>query len=392
MTRLGESSAVREIRDLLRQERGRALLERDSLEKDLTGATATIEWWTADPHPYEPWANEIAGLPRALQLSCRPRLGDGAVEVVLDTERRVLATRRWQTDVMHDDTYYRSSERSVKAWTFVSGRRAAERLESVSQIELGEHGPLLVVHCGTGPNFSAYEYRWTAAGRVESVRVDSAGWPSDVTYQLSYAADGELDRIVEGGFVVFARPTRSRAELERALRTKLLVRVPEAVRQNRPVEPCYCLALGFNADSPSEMLPPQLGLGLASNRQIFMTRTRGGTSSPDLDSVWNPSLFVDAPTPSPFPLEGWEADDLVAESQEYAAHLLQEESTARAQKLLVAVARELNRLDWSVWMPVTDDFVVYPVDFEAGSWREYMEVSVPKAKLRLLRARGLLGP
>jgi hypothetical protein len=56
----------------------------------------------------------------------------------------------------------------------------------------------------------------------------------------------------------------------------------------------------------------------------------------------------------------------------------------------VRVARALNRLDWHRILPVTNDFVVYPVDYEANRYVDLIEAAVPAARVRRLRAAGVL--
>ncbi|RZU78059.1 hypothetical protein EV384_6809 [Micromonospora kangleipakensis] len=62
----------------------------------------------------------------------------------------------------------------------------------------------------------------------------------------------------------------------------------------------------------------------------------------------------------------------------------------RWREALCAAAAELNRQDWTVRMPVTDDFVVYAVDLELVDLDRNLAACVPAQRLALLRDRGLV--
>ena len=57
--------------------------------------------------------------------------------------------------------------------------------------------------------------------------------------------------------------------------------------------------------------------------------------------------------------------------------------------LLAAIARDLNAVDWTGKLNISDDFVVFSLDYEMDSIQERLRASVPQEKLDLLRTRGL---
>ena len=66
------------------------------------------------------------------------------------------------------------------------------------------------------------------------------------------------------------------------------------------------------------------------------------------------------------------------------------------QRMLQRVSRKLNAKDWSVYCPVTDDFVIAPADgsqYFAGD-EDYADIvnGIPPKRLAFLRSRGLFGP
>lgn len=61
------------------------------------------------------------------------------------------------------------------------------------------------------------------------------------------------------------------------------------------------------------------------------------------------------------------------------------------RKLLVQVARDLNRYDWSKLLITTDDFIVFADDHEAMEDIETVVIDcAPEEKIQILRAKGLL--
>jgi hypothetical protein len=64
------------------------------------------------------------------------------------------------------------------------------------------------------------------------------------------------------------------------------------------------------------------------------------------------------------------------------------------RKMLQGVANKLNGKNWSKICPVTDDFVVAAADGSQAFADDYPDLvkSIPPARLKLLRQRGLLGP
>ncbi len=97
-----------------------------------------------------------------------------------------------------------------------------------------------------------------------------------------------------------------------------------------------------------------------------------------------------APTSHDFRALDIDDEELRALGTEVAMLVHTDAHVAALIRCHVRVARELNRLDWHRILPVTDDFVVYPVDYEAGRYIDLIEAAVPAARVRRLRAAGVL--
>ena len=72
----------------------------------------------------------------------------------------------------------------------------------------------------------------------------------------------------------------------------------------------------------------------------------------------------------------------LADAGEIANYLRSAEGMEKAHKLLVDVAKQLNKVDWSAMVKVTPDFVVYPVDLHMEHLDRDMAAAVPAAKLK----------
>jgi hypothetical protein len=209
-----------------------------------------------------------------------------------------------------------------------------------------------------------YEVTWNAAGRVEHIRTE--GRP-DVP-PLYQAPKRRLRTVL--------------AEAQRLL----IERIPTRLTGLHPPDRVYGLALGFNDSDRHELMPPALGLLLEANRSARL----GKADKPDLDELWNPILELASPIPQQFPSLELDDEDLMALGTEVAMLAQTDEDIDAVVKCHLRAAKALNRVDWHQVMPVTDDFIVFPVDYEASRYLDLIEASVPAVRVRRLRAAGLL--
>jgi len=234
----------------------------------------------------------------------------------------------------------------------------------------GYDGPRLVrfsQYTDNGPQpWLTYRYRvsWSPAGRVERIELEDApGVPP--LYQAS---------------------TRRLTAVLADARKVLVDRIPARLAGFNPPDRVYGLALGFSASSKEELMPPQLGLMLACHRSAWLVANGDG----DADELWNPILPVDSPLALDFPALDLDDENLIGLGTEVAMLLHTEEELEALTQTYVRVAKTLNRLDWTAILPITDDFVVFPVEYEAGRYLDLIERAVPAARVRKLRAAGLL--
>ena len=169
-------------------------------------------------------------------------------------------------------------------------------------------------------------------------------------------------------------------ELSNRIYKKLVDLIPKVVRKAKITEPAYCLGLAY--DFENDPLPPCIGIGLARERQQWF-ESRGKEARALL---WNPAEYARYEDGSLNLVD----KDLDEACEIFCQLILAKFDTWSAQKVLNRVTLKLNERDWSRLLPVTDDFIVYAVDFEGFHLATNLKAGVPQKRLRLLRKRRLL--
>lgn len=143
-----------------------------------------------------------------------------------------------------------------------------------------------------------------------------------------------------------------------ALVHRLLVEhIPLLVKGAGVTEPAFCVALVYDGGEPAA--PPLIGVGLDSERRKI------GPSDAWLPAEW----------------AHYETDALQFTDAELlkACRLLNDqlaEKAAPIRKLFNAVAAELNTIPWHQNLPVTDDFLIVAVDYEAADLRANLRAAL----------------
>jgi hypothetical protein len=171
--------------------------------------------------------------------------------------------------------------------------------------------------------------------------------------------------------------------LTEVIRRRLLEVIPKTVKAARIKEPVYCVALAYDGEG-NDVLGPYLGIGLESERKKWL-RKHGEDA---WQFVWNPAEFNHYEKRH---TQLGEDDKELTEASEWLNNALEDRgSKAPAVKLLVEVAAELEKLNWSGLIKTTPDFVVYAVDFELCELRKNLRKIVAPQKLSKLKAAKLL--
>jgi hypothetical protein len=133
-------------------------------------------------------------------------------------------------------------------------------------------------------------------------------------------------------------------------------------------------------------LPPTIGIGLERERQAWMN-TIDDAETLRL-TVWNPAEFSNYGGGT----VNWDLTEIDAELAR-ALHAIPENADGAAERgraTLNRAARRLQKLDWRSIAPVTDDFVVFAVDFELMDLDANLGHSVPASLRKKLASRALI--
>jgi len=171
--------------------------------------------------------------------------------------------------------------------------------------------------------------------------------------------------------------------LAKQIRERLARAVVATVKKAKIKEPVYCLALNYDCEG-NPLLLPELGIGLDSERQARLkARSREARLA-----IWAPeefSLFANDRTA--LQCRDRELDracDLFNRELEYKA------SDEPARKLILQVAADLAKADWTGILNTTDDFIVYAVDTYGNDLHKNLKLNVPPKLLAKLKAAKLL--
>lgn len=184
--------------------------------------------------------------------------------------------------------------------------------------------------------------------------------------------------------------------LERVER-ELVSEVPRLVTKLNPPAPVYCLFLWYWDLSVDEYAP----LVAAATEQL-REACLGGANDDRLGDppewcVWRPQQTIDEPFPG-YPLPTAVCDFVAADANSCYDMLTQgevdlaeeEEILLPFRRMMCRVARQLNEVNWSERLQVSDDFVVVATDY-IGYWLDVdFEDSLGRERLAALQRSGNL--
>ena len=194
-----------------------------------------------------------------------------------------------------------------------------------------------------------YTYQYDEAGQIAQINVAYKECPDQTETRYRKKIKGE-------------DPRQTSALLHRLL----VEQIPALVHRAGITEPAFCVALVYDRGEPAA--PPLIGIGLDSERQ------RLGPSGTWLPAEW----------------AHYEIDALQFNDPELlkTCRLLNDQLAGKAapvRKLFNAVAAELNTVPWDQKLPVTADFVVVAVDYEAVDIRANMKASLSPERFARLK-------
>ncbi len=142
---------------------------------------------------------------------------------------------------------------------------------------------------------------------------------------------------------------------------RLVALVPAMIGRLAVGEPIYAVVMAYDGEEPGV---PILGVGLASERAAWQ-QAYGEDARWYL---WNPAEY-----------QHFDVDALAVSAGFEGA----------GREVLNQVAKLLNRIDWSDYAVMTDDFVVFATDLEGGDVVENFEMSLTPEQLEAVLRLGL---
>jgi hypothetical protein len=376
------------------------LLERRKELRE-TSEGAVVEWrWAgknADLQRPEPLYRERFGVPAPRLVEEAPATPRDEQQYGYDADGNIVVVREYLSEggfreelrVPQGDTVvgYRWSETGAPLEVNVA-RYADRRIGSYVTVWPDAREDSL-----HGSSIERYAYDGDLVSEIDVESVDAIGdevpQRTRTRIQASYDPLGRLLELREhddGGEKVLYRARGTGPSTDKLLRRvedRLVETLPVLVREHAGEEPIYCLVLHYHPERP---LPPTIGLGLERDRQAGID-TIDDAETLKL-TVWNPAEFSNY-------RDGTVHWDLAEIDPELARAMRaipeNDDGTAvRARATLNRAARRLLQLDWRSIAPVTDDFVVFAVDYELMDLMDNLRHSVPAPLRKALAERGLL--
>lgn len=244
-----------------------------------------------------------------------------------------------------------------------------------------------------GWSIERYEHDGELVAAIHGEIVDAIGdeplQRSSTLIRASYDALGRLLELREHGDegekVLYRAPGTgpSMDELQRRVEDRLVETLPKLVAEYASDEALYCLVLHYHLEWP---LPPTVAVGREGERETWMSTI----DDPEMlrFTVWNPAEFSNYRDETLH----WNPADVDPELERAIRAIPENDDggAERARATLNRAARRLQQLDWRSIAPVTDDFVVFAVDYELTHLEENLRHSVPATLRKALSSRSLV--
>jgi hypothetical protein len=364
-----------------------------TLKKSCEGRVVRWQWATFAIHEAEPYYHERHKIARGRKLKVKPaKVTSGMHQYGFDADGRVVIVRDYtEFKGRFYEEFFTYGDRVVEGTLFDGS--SEKRVINVTCKTFDGDGKIIqyeAVATG-GESTEIYEY---ARDRLKVIRKSGISYLPRSVYrfddELEYDAIGRLSVIrrvdlspkASRPHILYQRPQKGQSlnELAEVIREKLVRRTPQALRAKRLKGPAYCVILLYTNED-SIVLPPTLAIGLEEERRDWIEELGRGTK----DMIWNYPEFKHTDVTPP-----WKDAELLAACELFNQQVAVGGKSNRARKLLNEIARELASADWSQTFDVTDDFVVFALDYEYEDFRANLKASVSPQRLALLKDRGWL--
>jgi hypothetical protein len=357
------------------------------------------QWSTSSDRELEPLYFERNRLPRGRRLPTEPSvIKEGYVAYGLDAGGRVVVERSYAGIVDSGgrwfyETFYEYSTEQVEWVRYdyapdkspIAVHRAnfaGERI--LSLVMRGKHGG------------SSERYIYDDSRIIEIAR--DAFQPSDPRPHLRTWSDrfdihwdglGRVEKITRSDSdgsrpsTIFQRPDKGQTlkGLLAAIEPKLVEQVQKCAAALRLKEPAYSLVLAYDGEG-NDMLPPVIGIGLERERRQWMSERAEDAKW----LLWNPAEYQHYDR-EPLSLTDAELRTLCDKANQ---EISMKEKWSAGRSLLDRVTASLRSFAWKSVLPITDDFVVFVVDFELSTLHQSLRKAAGARRFRSWLRDGLI--
>jgi len=160
----------------------------------------------------------------------------------------------------------------------------------------------------------------------------------------------------------------------------LLERIPRAVQLAQIKEPIYCIVLNYEGTG-NKVFDPGLSIGFESKRQAWLQG-----NEVKWWEYWRPAKFKG------FVDDYWPFDDdeLLKATELLNTEFDRLKSTVPGVNVLINLAVELEKLDWSQFAPITPDFCVVAAENDLSDLYANLQKIISPKKLAALEAAGFI--
>ncbi len=337
------------------------------------------EWLTSSDRQLEPFYFERHKFSRGKRLPAEPKtIKEGYVAYGVDAKDRAVVERSYAGIVRGDkrwfyETFYEYSAEKVE-WVRFDYSPDKDPIAVHRATFSGERIVSLTMRGSHGGSAERYLYDDDKIVRIErdvlqpdDPRPERQTW-SD-WFEVHWDDLGRVAKITEWDphesrlHTIFQRPIKGQTlkEVVAVLEAQLVAQIPKSVAALGLKEPAYSLVLAYDGEG-NDMLPPAIGVGLARERDEWL-------SSKPQDAkwlLWNPAEYKHYDR-GPLSLSD---KKLLLLCDKANQEIAMKNKWSVGRGLLDRVATSLRSVPWKSVMPVTDDFVVYSIDFELGALRK----------------------
>ncbi len=353
---MAAGSGLDEVRRLAREASGLHA----SLKEESERRVVRWEWGTFVLHALEPAYFEIHKVRPGTKLAGEPKAPTSGVHGYgFDDEGRLVVVRQLTS---FPGKYYETFHRWESGGTsrFHYGYDPQKSWINVAWLAHDEVGRVRTIDTVYARgNFISEIYAYDPEGRVIGLERRGTNPPFGDIHDfrdIEYDASGRIVRVYwrspDGRRTLdFERPSADRtfAALRSALSDGLANAIVEALARRALQEPVFALAIHFCGAEYQHRLPPNVAVGLASDRARLLEEYG------DASSVWNPAEWE---TQLDLELDPRLSAGCASASQDIWQNDLQEE----ANLFIVHLAQELGAR--ALPLTRTDDFEVRAVDLE----------------------------